>query len=47
MLSISVNIAGLAIFTCILLIATAFYNAFILFKYPDYEKSVRIVDLGE
>ena len=34
-------------FTGVLLIVTALFNGFILFKYPMYEKSCRIVDLGE
>ena len=34
-------------FSGVLLIVTALFNGFILFKYPMYEKSCRIVDLGE
>jgi hypothetical protein len=38
---------ALGVFTGVFLIVAAFYNGFILFKYPMYEKSCRIVDLGE
>lgn len=34
-------------FTGVLLVSTALYNGFILWKYPNYEKSCRVVDLGE
>ena len=35
------------IFTVILVVCTAVVNAVIWWKYPDYEKGCRIVDLGQ
>jgi len=39
--------AGLGYFVGIWVILTACFNGFIFFKFPDYERSCRIVDLGE
>ena len=36
----------LGLVTAIIVVCTAFYNGFVLFKFPDYEKSVRLTDLG-
>jgi hypothetical protein len=35
------------IFTVVLVVCTAIVNAVIWWKYPDYEKGCRIVDLGQ
>ncbi|KAJ8601679.1 hypothetical protein CTAYLR_007463 [Chrysophaeum taylorii] len=38
---------GLGIFIGLWVILTALFNGFIFFKYPAYERSCRIVDLGD
>ena len=47
MLTLSHTGSIFGLFVAILVITTALFNGFILFKFPDYEKSCRIVDLGE
>jgi len=41
------SLQGLGYFVGIWVILTALFNGFIFFKYPNYERSCRIVDLGE
>ncbi|KAJ1454653.1 hypothetical protein M885DRAFT_521603 [Pelagophyceae sp. CCMP2097] len=38
---------ALGTFTGVFMLFTAVFNGFIMFKYPAYERSMRIVDLGE